>query len=107
MKKLFTLAFVALMSVAVFAQKGEKSFGGSLLLPLESGSDIGLSVRGQYGFTEEIRGEGSFDWHFTESGTKLFSINANAHYLSADVQLRFRFSDFDATILSAGVSYKF
>lgn len=80
MKKYVLTLCVALVSVCAFAQKGQKAVG----LNLSYGSEIssfGIGAKGQYGFTDALRGEASFDYFFGESGSSMWDINANVHYL--------------------------
>lgn len=71
---------VALVSVCAFAQKGEKAVGVNLSYGTEI-SNIGIGVKGQYNFTDAIRGEVSFDYFLEKDYLKMWDINVNAHYL--------------------------
>lgn len=80
MKKfLFILAF-SLVSACAFAQKGQKAVGLNLSYGTEV-SSFGIGAKGQYNFTNALRGEVSFDYFFGGSGTSMWDINANVHYL--------------------------
>lgn len=80
MKKLFLILCVALVSVGAFAQKGEQKVGLNLNYGTEI-SNVGLGAKYQYGITDAIRLEGSFDYFFKKDGASLWDINVNAHYL--------------------------
>ena len=71
---------VALISVGAFAQKGEQRVGLNLNYGTEI-SNVGLGAKYQYGITDAIRLEGSFDYFFKKDGASMWDINVNAHYL--------------------------
>ena len=68
------------MSLSASAQAGDKALGAQLLFGSKTNS-IGLGVKGQYYFTDQIRGEASFDYFFKNQGISMWDINANVHYL--------------------------
>ena len=68
------------MSLSASAQAGDKALGAQLVFGSETNS-FGLGVKGQYYFTDQIRGEGSFDYFFKNKGVSMWDINANVHYL--------------------------
>lgn len=81
MKKLLLTLVVALVGVGASAQvKGEKAVGVNLSYGTEI-SNLGIGVKGQYNFTDAIRGEASFDYFLEKDGMKMWDINVNAHYL--------------------------
>ena len=80
MKKLFMLVCAAVISISASAQQGEKAIGVNLSYGSEI-NNIGLGVKGQYSFTNEIRGEASFDYFPKKDGVSMWDINANLHYL--------------------------
>ena len=80
MKKLLLLVCAAVMSLSVSAQAGDKAVGAQLVFGSETNS-IGFGVKGQYYFTDQIRGEGSFDYFLKNKGISMWDINANVHYL--------------------------
>ena len=80
MKKLLLLACAAVMSLSASAQAGDKALGAQLVFGSET-NGIGLGVKGQYYFTDKIRGEASFDYFLKKKGISMWDINANAHYL--------------------------
>ena len=80
MKKLFLLVCAAVMSLSASAQAGDKAVGAQLVFGSETNS-IGFGVKGQYYFTDQIRGEGSFDYFLKNKGISMWDINANVHYL--------------------------
>ena len=74
------MLFVALLSVGAFAQKGEQKIGLNLNYGTEI-SNMGLGAKYQYGITDAIRLEGSFDYFFKKDYLSMWDINVNAHYL--------------------------
>ena len=80
MKKLLLLVCAAVMSLSASAQAGDKALGAQLVFGSETNS-FGLGVKGQYYFTDQIRGEGSFDYFLKNKGISMWDINANVHYL--------------------------
>ena len=80
MKKLLLLVCAAVMSLSASAQAGDKALGAQLVFGSKTNS-IGLGVKGQYYFTDHIRGEASFDYFFKNQGISMWDINANVHYL--------------------------
>ena len=88
MKKLLLLVCAAVMSLSASAQAGDKALGAQLVFGSETNS-IGLGVKGQYYFTDQIRGEASFDYFLKNKGISMWDINANVHYL-IDVADKFK-----------------
>lgn len=81
MKKLLMVAIILMVGVgAALAQKGEKAVGVQLNYGTEIES-IGIAAKFQYGITDAIRIEPSFDYFFGKSGGNMFDFNVNAHYL--------------------------
>lgn len=80
MKKLLLLVCAAVMSLSASAQAGDKAVGAQLVFGSETNS-IGVGVKGQYYFTDQIRGEASFDYFLKNKGISMWDINANVHYL--------------------------
>ena len=80
MKKLLLLVCAAVMSLSASAQAGDKALGAQLVFGSETNS-LGFGVKGQYYFTDQIRGEASFDYFFKNQGISMWDINANVHYL--------------------------
>ena len=80
MKKILLTLCVALVSTCSFAQKGEQKIGLNLSYGTEI-SNIGLGAKYQYGITDAIRLEGSFDYFFKKDNLSMWDINVNAHYL--------------------------
>lgn len=81
MKKFFTLIIVAVMGYGfASAQKGEMAVGGNLLYGTEINM-VGIGAKFQYGITDEIRGEASFNYYFPNKGYHMWDLNLNAHYL--------------------------
>lgn len=80
MKRTFLTLCIALMSVCAFAQKGTTALGVNLSYGTEI-SNVGLGVKGQYNFTDAIRGQLSFDYFFKKDYVSMWDINADVHYL--------------------------
>ena len=80
MEKLLLLVCAAVMSLSASAQAGDKAVGAQLVFGSETNS-IGLGVKGQYYFTDQLRGEASVDYFFKNKGVSMWDINANVHYL--------------------------
>ena len=80
MKKLLLLVCAAVMSLSASAQAGDKALGAQLVFGSETNS-LGFGVKGQYYFTDQIRGEASFDYFLKNKGISMWDINANVHYL--------------------------
>ncbi len=80
MKKLLLLVCAAVMSLSASAQAGDKALGAQLVFGSKT-NNIGLGVKGQYYFTDQLRGEASFDYFFENKGVSMWDINANVHYL--------------------------
>jgi len=88
MKKLLLLVCAAAMSLSASAQAGDKALGAQLVFGSET-NNIGLGVKGQYYFTDQLRGEASVDYFFKNKGVSMWDINANVHYL-IDVADKFK-----------------
>ena len=88
MKKLLLLVCAAVMSLSASAQAGDKALGAQLVFGSET-NNIGLGVKGQYYFTDQLRGEVSVDYFFKNKGVSMWDINANVHYL-IDVADKFK-----------------
>ena len=80
MKKLLLLVCAAVMSLSASAQAGDKALGAQLVFGSET-NNIGLGVKGQQYFTDQLRGEASVDYFFKNKGVSMWDINANVHYL--------------------------
>ena len=80
MKKLLLLVCAAVMSLSASAQAGDKALGAQLVFGSET-NNIGRGVKGQYYFTDQLRGEASVDYFFKNKGISMWDINANVHYL--------------------------
>ena len=80
MKRIFIILCVVFVSFGASAQKGEKTVGANISYGSEW-KNIGIGVKGQYNFTDNIRGEASFDYFLKKEGQSMWDINANIHYL--------------------------
>lgn len=63
-----------------WAQKGEMAVGGNLLYGTEINM-LGIGGKFQYGITNDLRAEASFNYYFRNNGFHMWDLNANAHYL--------------------------
>ena len=63
-----------------WAQKGEMGVGGNLLYGTEINM-VGIGGKFQYGITNDLRAEASFNYYFRNNGFHMWDLNANAHYL--------------------------
>ena len=80
MKKILLAMFVAFVSISASAQQGTTALG----LNLSYGTDhkaIGIGAKGQYGLTDALRAEASFDYFLKKEGLSMWDINVNLHYL--------------------------
>ncbi len=81
MKKILTLVLVVMLGCGyAVAQKGQMGVGGNLLYGTEINM-VGLGAKFQYGITNDIRAEASFNYYFRHNGFHMWDLNANAHYL--------------------------
>lgn len=81
MKKILMLACAMLLSATMFAQQGDKSLGFNIKYGLDEPKSTGFGIKGQYGFTDKIRGEASFNYFMKKHGAQMIDINANIHYV--------------------------
>ena len=81
MKKFLMLACAMLLSAAMFAQQGDKSLGLNLKYGLDDPKSTGFGIKGQYGLTDQIRLEGSFNYFLKKDYCNVWDINANVHYV--------------------------
>ena len=80
MKKLFISFVIALISISAFAQSGTKAVGGHLVFA-ENNKNLGIGVKGQYSFTNHLRGQASFNYYLKSNDVTLWDLNLDAHYL--------------------------
>ena len=80
MKKIFLVMALVLMGISASAQQGEKAAGINLSYGTEHKA-LGIGVKGQYGITDAIRAEASFDYFLKKDGLSMWDINLNVHYL--------------------------
>ena len=79
MKKFLVTALI-IMSISASAQKDEKAAGINLSYGTEHKA-LGIGIKGQYGITDAIRAEASFDYFLKKDGLSMWDVNLNAHYL--------------------------
>lgn len=72
--------FCTILSVGAWAQKGQKAVGVNLLYGTEA-KNLGIGVKGQYNFTDALRGEAAFDYFLKKDGVNSWDVNVSAHYL--------------------------
>ena len=81
MKKLFMVAIILMVGVgAAMAQKNVKAIGLNINYGTEI-SNLGFGAKFQYGISDAIRIEPSFNYYLEKDGLGLWDINANIHYL--------------------------
>lgn len=81
MKKLIVLfSMMFFMMGHAFAQKGIQAVGVHLGYGTEIES-IGIGLKYQYNFTDNLRFEPSLNYFFENDGVDQFDLNANVHYL--------------------------
>jgi len=81
MKKLLMVAIILMVGVSTaMAQKNVKAVGLNLNYGSEI-SNLGVGAKFQYGITDAIRIEPSFNYYLEKEGVGLWDINANIHYL--------------------------
>ena len=87
MKKFALVIVAALISMTAFAQQGDKAVGARLVYGSEI-EKLGLGIVGQYGITNEVRGDASL-FYYPDSDFSAFEFNANAHYLLGNDSVTF------------------
>ena len=81
MKKLIVLfSMMFFIMGSAFAQKGIQAAGVHLSYGTEIES-LGIGVKYQYNFTDNLRFEPSVNYFFENNGVDMFDLNANVHYL--------------------------
>ena len=81
MKKILFVFALALISMSSMAQsKGDMAAGVRLLYSTEV-KNVGVGGLFRYMFTDNLRGEGSFDYFFEKDDLNAWNANANVHYL--------------------------
>lgn len=82
MKKLLMIAFMALVSTTMFAQKGSTWLGVNVNYGLHSDyKNLGAGVKAQYEFIDNVRAEASANYFFKKDYCTMWDVNLNAHYL--------------------------
>lgn len=80
MKKIFLSLCIALVSVCSYAQKGTTGVGLYGAFGSEN-SNFGIGAKVQYGITEALRAEASFDYFFKKDYLTNMNGSLNLHYL--------------------------
>lgn len=82
MKKLFSIVCMMLISTAMFAQQGKMAIGVNANYGLHSDyKNLGFGVKGQYGFTDNLRAELSGNYFLEKDNCTMWDVNLNAHYV--------------------------
>jgi len=80
-KLLLPLLFLALFTFQANAQEvGDIRLGGGLVFGTSTFADLGLNVRGDYQFTETIKGGVDFTYFFANEFYSLSTVNLNGFY---------------------------
>ena len=80
MKKWIVTCVALLIAASGYAQKGEQAAGVNLGFGTEA-SNFGIGAKYQYNFTDAWRLEGDLDYFFKASGTSMWDLGVNVHYL--------------------------
>ena len=83
MKKILTIVCLLVLGVSTgFAQvhDGESAVGANLVYGSEIKS-LGVGIRYQYGFLDQLRGEIGFNYFFDHDHKSWCDVNVNAHWL--------------------------
>lgn len=80
MRKVLLSVCLAFAAIAAQAQTGDKFVGANVSYNNEV-SNVGIGVKGQYFFTDKLRGEASADYFLKKDGLSMWDINTNVHYL--------------------------
>lgn len=82
MKKMLMVACMMFIATAMFAQQGTTSLGiqGSYSLHKDY-KNLGLGVKGQYEFVNNVRAELAFNYYFKKDYTTMWDLAATVHYL--------------------------
>lgn len=92
MKKLLLTLCVALFSLTSSAQMwvaGDKAFGVNYSYGFDV-ETVALGLKGQYYFTDEVRGELAFDYWRKHENVSYWDIQANVHYIFGKLRNRFK-----------------
>lgn len=83
MKKLMLMAVMMLMSIGAFAQAGKMAVGTQLGYAGygDGYNPFGIGAKFQYGLTDAIRGELSYNYWFPKDDLGCWDANLNFHYL--------------------------
>ncbi|MBO4815038.1 MAG: porin family protein [Muribaculaceae bacterium] len=81
MRKIFVIICVAVLGIAsAHAEKGQKGLGFNVNYGTEI-ENFGLGAKFQYFFTDNLRGEASFNYFFKKNNYSMWDLNADIHYL--------------------------
>ena len=83
MKKLLLgllISFLAIHSISAQDQTGKFSLAGNLNYGTKIES-LGVGLRGQYGFMENLRGSLEYKYYIDRHNTSAWGISADAHYV--------------------------
>lgn len=91
MKKILTFVCLLMLGVGVGnaqVHDGESAVGANLVYGSEIKS-LGVGIRYQYGFLEQLRGEVGFNYFFDHDHKSWCDVNVNAHWLLNVLNERF------------------
>lgn len=83
MRKILITLFILFLSIYTVSsqdQTGLKSIAGNLSYGSKIES-LGVGIRGQYGFTENIRGSAEYKYYIDRHNISAWGINTDAHYV--------------------------
>ena len=80
MKKIILTLCCAFINLVAYSQSDKFAAGVNLSYGTKI-KNVGIGAKGQYLFTDNIRGEISFEYFFKKEGLSMFDLNANVHYL--------------------------
>lgn len=83
MKKLLLgliISFISIYTISAQDQTGKFSLAGNLNYGTKIES-LGIGLRGQYGFMENIRGSLEYKYYIDRHNTSAWGISADAHYV--------------------------
>ncbi len=80
MKKIFITLCIAFASVCSYAQSGDSKIGVYGIMGTEN-SNFGIGAKVQYGITDAIRAEASYDYFLKKDNVTNMNAGINLHYL--------------------------
>ena len=83
MRNLIIVLGLILTTSSVFAQEPKIMVGGGLTYATEI-NNVGLHLKGIYGITDKIEGEGAFAYFFKKDYTNWSALDFNVHYMLSE-----------------------